>query len=515
MGAGEPAGRRARGGRRALRAPKKRARNIWTALGVTTACAFLPGSGFLVAGRKKLGLFVLVPFLLLLGVLIWYVATHRRDIIRLAVDPNGLAAIACGLLIVLVVWVVILIASYRMLRPESAERWQHAVGATWVAMLCVLMAIPIGVGARYAVVQRDLITSVFDDSDSLTSPEFDEENPWGDDGRINLLLLGGDGGVDREGIRTDSVMVASINTRNGKTVLFSLPRNLAQVPFKKGTPLAELYPEGFTGDGDELEWVLNAVYRNVPALHPQVLGAGSDNEGADALKLAVSGALGLNVDYYMLINLNGFEQVVTAIGGVTVNINEPIPIGGNTDQNIPPDDYLEPGPNRHLNGFEALWFARGRWGFDDYHRMRRQRCVMDAIIEKADPGTVLRRYEKLASAGKEILRTDIPQELLPDLVDLAGEIKGAKVTSIVFERSDAFSPSDPDYDWMHRQVKRAIGIGGKGKPGKPTSSATGNPNGGPTGDANPGEPTGSSGTDVEPDKPEDSCAYDPVSEASS
>src|SRR3989337_151067 len=115
MGAAPAAGgARRRGGRRVR---LHRARNIWTALGVTTACAFLPGSGFLMAGRKKLGLFVLVPYLLLLGILIWYVATHRRDIIRLAVDPNGLAVIACSLLIALVVLIVVLIASYRMLRP--------------------------------------------------------------------------------------------------------------------------------------------------------------------------------------------------------------------------------------------------------------------------------------------------------------------------------------------------------------------------------------------------------------
>lgn len=525
MGGVQPAvgrarGARHRGGRRARRPEVRRARSIWTALGVVTACVFVPGSGFLAAGRKKLGLLVLVPHLLLAVALIAYAASNSRGIIRLAVDPNWLAAIAVGLLLALIVWIVILIASYRMLRPEGAERWQQALGGTWVALLCVLLAVPLGVSARYAAVQRDLITSVFNESDSLTSPDLDKENPWGADGRINLLLLGGDGDVDRQGVRTDSMMVASINTRNGKTVLFSLPRNLARVPFPKNSPLHDEYPEGFSGEGDELEWVLNAVYRNVPALHPQILGAGSDNEGADALKLAISGALGLRVDYYMLINLNGFQQVVDAIGGVTVNINEPIPIGGDTDAGVPPRDYLEPGPNRHLNGFEALWFARGRWGFDDYHRMRRQRCMMDAIIDKADPVNVLRRYQDLASAGKEITRTDIPQELLPDLVDLAADIKGAKVTSIVFERSDAFSPSDPDYDWMHRQVRRAIGV--KSRPGKPTSSATGNPNGEPTGDPTTGDPTqgdpttgettGPPGTDVEADEPEDSCAYKPVTD---
>ena len=78
------------------------------------------------------------------------------------------------------------------------------------------------------------------------------------------------------------------------------------------------------------------MYDQVPALHPGILGR-SDNEGADAVKQAVSGSLGLSVDYYVLVNLAGFEQIVDAMGGVTVNINVPIPVGGRPGFGIPPE----------------------------------------------------------------------------------------------------------------------------------------------------------------------------------
>ena len=107
------------------------------------------------------------------------------------------------------------------------------------------------------------------------------------------------------------------------------------------------------------------------------------------MKQAVAGTLGVPVDYYVLVNLEGFKEIVDAMGGVTVNVNEPIAIDGDTDAGIPPVDYLEPGPDQRLDGFQALWFARGRWGSDDYQRMLRQRCMVDAIIAEANPLNLL------------------------------------------------------------------------------------------------------------------------------
>jgi polyisoprenyl-teichoic acid--peptidoglycan teichoic acid transferase len=183
------------------------------------------------------------------------------------------------------------------------------------------------------------------------------------------------------------------------------------------------------------------------------------------------------------------------MGGVTVNINEPIPIGGNSDLGTPPEDYLDPGPNQHLDGFDALWYSRGRYGLDDYNRMERQRCMIDAIIEQANPTNMFRRYADIAAATKEILRTDIPKEVLDDFVDLALVIKDAKVRSVVFKNTydldssdpNYFNPGDPDYKWMHKTVAKAIGEDPGEKKDKPKKKKK-----------NPA------------DDAEDACAYNPV-----
>jgi LCP family protein required for cell wall assembly len=430
----------------------------------------IPGSGFLAAGRRRLGLVVLSIAVLLLGVVAWLGLTQRRQLLHLAVDPNQLRLLAVGLLLTPVAWAVVVICTHRMVRPLDMTGFQRFMGSAFVGLLCLLVASPFAVGARYAYVQSDLINSIFGTEESATTPNVTADNPWGDDNRVNVMLLGGDGGINREGVRTDSVIVASIDTETGDTVLFSLPRNLEEVPFPKDSPLHEAYPDGFTGDGDELEWMLNAIYRNVPAQNPGILGK-TDNEGADALKLGVSGALGIDVDYYVLVNLDGFRELVDAMGGVTVNINEPIPIGGNTDLGVEPEDYLDPGPEQHLNGFEALWYSRGRYGLDDYNRMERQRCMIDAIIGQANPTNMLRRYIDIAAATKDILRTDIPKDLLKPFVDLALEVKDAKVRSVVFKYTydlspddpNYFNPGDPDYKWMHHTVARSIDDDADGK----------------------------------------------------
>jgi LCP family protein required for cell wall assembly len=383
------------------------------------------------------------------------VATQRPLLLRLAVDPTWLALLAGGLVVAWLLWLALIGTTYARNRPLYAQGVTGLAGTVVVVGLCLAVTAPMLLGARYALVQHGLITTVFDDERSATAPTATREDPWGGRDRVNVLLLGGDGKVGRPGVRTDSMILTSIDVHTGQAVMFSLPRNLRNVPFPPDSPLAEVYPDGFTGDGDIAEYFLNAVYGNVPALHPGVLGR-SDNEGADAVKEAVSGALGLEVDYYVLVNLAGFEQIVDAIGGITVNINEPVAIGGNTDLGIPPDGYLEPGPDQRLDGFHALWFSRGRWGSSDYQRMQRQRCALNAIVEEADAATMLRRYTALAEAGKKLLRTDIPQDLLPAFVDLATRMKDRSLESVGFERTDAFDPNDPDYDYVQRTVQVAL-----------------------------------------------------------
>jgi LCP family protein required for cell wall assembly len=443
----------------------------------------------------------------LLGIAGWITVRQVPGrIVDVVVDPTALGWAVVGIGVVWALWVLLIWRTYALNRLRPAPRPLRIAGGAAVFLMCVAVTAPMALGARYAVVQRDLIASVFADEDSVTTPEVTAENPWGDRRRVNVLLLGGDGAVHRPGVRTDSVMLASIDTRTGKTVLFSLPRNLRDVPFPAGSKLAALYPDGFSGTGDDAEYFLNAVYRNIPALHPGILGH-TDNEGADAVKLAVSATLGIRVDYYVLVNLGGFRQLVDAIGGITVNINEPVAIGGNTDAGIPPDDYLQPGPDQRLDGFQALWFTRGRYGSTDYKRMERQRCAINAIVAEADPVTVLRRYTGLAKASKHIVRTDIPRKLLPAFVDLAAKVKGERITSVGFERSAEFDPNAPDFDYVRHAVQAAL----HPAPARRSVEAAGPP-----------ASTGSAGTSTKPARipsrasdATDDCAYRPAVSAGS
>lgn len=406
--------------------------------------------------RWTAGVF-LVPALIAGAAIALYGKGHPSNLIRIAVEPKRLEQLAFALSLGAVVWLMVIIATYLRTRPMSPKPIQRVLGPIFTLALCFLAAAPLVKGAQYSLVQRNLILTAVSNEHTITAPTIHatKKNEWGTKKRINLMLLGGDGGVGRTGIRTDTVIVASIDTKTGRTVLFSLPRNLRNVPFPEGTPLHDRYPNGFIEGSSPGESMLNAIYRNVPAYNPGVL-AGSQNEGADALKLGVSGALGIPIDYYLLINLNGFEQIVNAIGGITVNVNYPVPINGADDSNTPPTGYIQPGPNQHLDGFHALWFTRGRYGLNDYLRMQRQRCAMKAIVDEANPMRLLTRYTKLAEATKKILRTDVPQSRLPAFVDLALKIKQHPLTSVVFQRTAAFDPNDPDYDYVHAQVLKAL-----------------------------------------------------------
>jgi LCP family protein required for cell wall assembly len=412
---------------------------------------------------------VLAPFLAGIAVLAFYARDLHR-VVDFAFDPARLRVAAVVIGVVFLVWAAVVVTTYLMARPRGMTRLESGLGALVVCLLCVLVGLPTVQGVRIAVTQAHFVATVFDDERNQTTPQgVTEEDPWAGQDRVNVLLLGGDGGVGRTGIRTDTVILLSMDTHTGKSVMFSLPRNMMNAQFPENSPLHDVFPDGFRGEGDPGNWMLNAIYSQLPALYPHVLGT-SENEGADAVKQAVAGSLGTHVDYYVLINLLGFQQLVDAIGGVTVNINEPIAINGNTDLNRPPTGYLQPGPDQHLDGFHALWYSRGRWGSDDYDRMLRQRCMVNAIVDEADPLNVLRRYQDLAKAGEEILRTDVPRKLMPAFVDLALKVKEKKLKSIAFVASDQFYSGDPDFAWMQSVVAKALAPthqgGAKGDPGK-------------------------------------------------
>ena len=243
------------------------------------------------------------------------------------------------------------------------------------------------------------------------------------DGRYNVLLLGGDSGKTRWGLRPDSITVASIDADTGKTVLFGLPRNMQNFPFAKGSVMDEQFPDGYTCDGCEINSL--ATWAN----DHRALFKGYANPGVEATKEAVEGVTGLKVNYYVMVNLRGFRNLVDAVGGVTLTVRDPIPKGAIGD--FDGKSYIKPG-TRKLNGDDTLWFARSRMAADDYSRMARQKCVMNAMLQQLSPKQVVLKFGDIAKASTAMVKTDIPASELDRFMELALQARGQAVRTVSF-----------------------------------------------------------------------------------
>jgi polyisoprenyl-teichoic acid--peptidoglycan teichoic acid transferase len=473
------------------------------ALALTVAGTVVPGVAFLASGRRRLGTVVLVLFLLLVGGAVWLATSGQRDALHLAVDSTALLWVIGAAVGLALLWLVVVLTGYRALLPRGTRGWQRALGGLVVLLLCAAVVVPAAAVVRIASAQRALVDNVFDDGDSATVAEpSDTSVPFDGKDEINVLLLGGDGGAGREGVRTDTVIVANVQVATGATTLFSLPRNLEDLPFPADSPLAAVYPDGFEA-GSESESLLNAVYRNGPAAHPDILGP-TDDPGADFLKLGVGEALGLDIDYYLLVNLDGFSRLVDALGGITLNVNYYVPVNGDTATGALPDAYFTPGPDQHMNGTQALDFARGRYGLSDYLRMDRQRCVLQAIVDSADPVTLLSQYQDLARTTQDIVSTDVPSAVLGDVVDLAFDVKSAGIRSVVFDDT-VINPAYPDYPKIRALVQQALA---PAPAGTPSSSAPAPAPATPSAPLSAAPSPGGNGGSVT--EVADACAYDPA-----
>jgi LCP family protein required for cell wall assembly len=359
------------------------------------------------------------------------------------------------------------------------------VAALLVLSLLALIAAPLGKAASYAMIQRSVLTSVFSDSDAAkptTSaiPRTEERNPWASVPRVNVLLIGSDAGDDRTGLRPDSMVLASIDTKTGNSILYSIPRNLVRAPFPEGSHGAQAWPYGFGPVGSSGQsscganlsfcWI-NAVWQTAISPEAKPYFEGEKSPGLTATKEVVEGVTGLHVDYYAMLDLKGFKDFVNSIGGVVVNVHERLPIGGNSSYHVATGGWIEPGPNQRLDGYHALWFARSRWSTSDYDRMRRQRCVIAAASSQADLVKLAKGFPTLASSIKENFQTDIPLNELSAWVQLGMKVKQGRVSSFPITPEVYGKYTDPDYDKIHELVQANLAKSTKPKV-KASSSPT-------------------------------------------
>ncbi len=249
---------------------------------------------------------------------------------------------------------------------------------------------------------------------------------WARDGRLNLLLIGSDAGPDRWSLRTDTMIVLSVDVKTHRAALFGIPRNLVGVPLPPESAAA-------TRNG-RFPRLLNALY--VYAMgHPHAF-PGGDARGMRAVSGAIQELLGVRLDGMVVINLAGFVSLVDELGGLWIDIPAPL-----VDNKYP----LEDGSRlikvafgagcQKLAGRMALAYARSRHQDSDYGRMRRQQTVLLALRRQVDPVALLPKVPALLRIAEDNLWTTLKRQDLRDLARLAARVDVRRVYRVLFAPS--------------------------------------------------------------------------------
>ena len=456
--------------------------------------AIVPGLGHLLLGRRRRAALLFAPILVLalvVGVAL-LVSPDRANLAGELLDPNALEAMAIVVAAVGLYRLAVLGATFLLaarVRPTTPTRFA-ARSVLALILAFVVVAPHVIVGAVIADT-RETIVEVFDPSAVGSSDDgtgtgagslgdvippvepdptdLDDPTPtpgtgttgtrtatpspsptpipgpaWEADGRLNVLLIGADAGPDRWSLRTDTMILLSVDVATGRSAMFGFPRNMVGAPLPKES--AGAVP------GGRYPGLLNSLYVYANARPGQF--PGGQNRGFRAIGGTIQKLAGVPVDGIAVVNLNGFVRLVDALGGVTIDIPTPLydshyPLENGTGDVVA---YFKAG-RQHLNGHRALMYARSRHQDSDYGRMRRQQAVLVALRARLKPCSLIPRVPTLLKIARDDAWTSFKPSDLPSLLSLAARTDTKHVKSVMFA-----PPTYPEYvsDAEIRQIHKVV-----------------------------------------------------------
>jgi len=233
------------------------------------------------------------------------------------------------------------------------------------------------------------------------------------EGRINILVMGLDR-RPREGeapARTDTLFVLTIDPHRKTAGILGIPRDLwVEIPGK---------------DGGTFEERINSAY---------VIGSVNnyDGGGPGLAMEVVEDTLDIPIHHYVVVDFEGFVEVIDGLGGIDVEVAEEIDDPYYSWTELPGDydpQYFEPGV-QHMDGLTALAYARIRRSSDDLDRIQRQQRVMFAVMDKALSLNVLANAVDLWGEYKGAVDTDFNDLQIPGLAALAAQIPPDRVSAL-------------------------------------------------------------------------------------
>ena len=235
---------------------------------------------------------------------------------------------------------------------------------------------------------------------------------------VNVLLLGSDEQLNDDNfIRTDTMIVVSLNVETGAVSMLSLPRDLfVYIPHGKMGRLNTAF-----GLGENLNW--------------------DPGGGFGLLRQTIFYNFGINVHYYARVDFSGFEAIINRLGGVDIAVDcayrDYYPVGMDEDRQSGSNGYrLRTLPIGYytFDGFDALWYARTRKYTDDFDRGRRHQLLVRAIWRKARSLGLATTLPQLWPDLTEIVDTDIPFEQMLRLLPLVINLDLGDVQNYTFRK---------------------------------------------------------------------------------
>jgi polyisoprenyl-teichoic acid--peptidoglycan teichoic acid transferase len=244
---------------------------------------------------------------------------------------------------------------------------------------------------------------------------------------FTVLLLGVDRREDmREGVRSDTLILVYVHPGDGWAGMLAIPRDsVATIPNLGQRKINAAYSYG---------------YNNAEALY----GAGTDPASAGGALAAetVEGFLGVPIDHIAQIDFAGFEQIVDTLGGIPVDVPQPLLDGGYPTEDYGYERIYVPAGLQVLDGATALRYARSRHSSSDFDRSARQQQVLRAMLAAMrsrgllDQATLL---PQLARDLEQYVSTTLPLsdlDTLRSLADLAQRLDSGRILTLSINPND-------------------------------------------------------------------------------
>lgn len=381
---------------------------------------------------------VLGIVLALLGVFLPFVLAawafkNRDDLVGFALNPRFLTAVI-GMCVALVVVRYLAVAEVAHHFRRSPLIGVKTVIATLVA---TGLAVPVVFAAWQANDARAMVADVF--AGGSTESLFTPETATDPNAVTNVLLLGGDEGPGRWGMRTDTMIVVSIHEASGRTALVSVPRNLVNLQFPPGSPMAAEFPDGYRDGSGSLT---NAIATFVSGREDLLAAYGANGLQPQAVVLSegIGYSLGIEIDDYALVNMQGFADVVDAVGGVTLDVPERVPLPPQSGCQVP--GTIGPGMVS-MDGCLAIAYVRSRSADSDYQRMQRQRQLLAALGSQVSPTDALSAFGSVTGVLGDSMRTSLTAGEFSSLLDRLGD--NTAIGESVGLAPPLITPGNPDW----------------------------------------------------------------------